>query len=83
MNLLHYALAALGLPTGKDEVTQSKAGKDTVTKVRALQAKLSVQVDDSVLVDEATAPAMATAMRKRGLSAASRSFTVSGAARPS
>ena len=81
VNLLHKALHTLGLPVAKTEVTQGKAGKDTLRKVRALQAQLNVPVDDSTLVDEVTALAIAEALEKKGLTAASRSFTVTGSVR--
>jgi peptidoglycan hydrolase-like protein with peptidoglycan-binding domain len=55
VNLLHAALAELGLPVAKREVASGKAGSSTLRQVRALQAKLKLPVDDSVLVDEATA----------------------------
>jgi hypothetical protein len=81
VNLLHKALQALDLPVSKNEVTQSKAGKDTLKKMRALQAQLNVPVDESTLVDDATSLAIAKALNKRGLTAASRSFTVRGTVR--
>jgi hypothetical protein len=81
VTLLHKALEALGLPAAKREVAQGKAGKDTLKKVRALQAQLNVPVDESTLVDDATSLAIATALKERGLTAASRSFTVTGTVR--
>jgi hypothetical protein len=81
VNLLHKALAALGLPVAKREIAQGKAGQDTLKKVRALQVQLNVPVDKSTLVDEATALAIAEALKKRGLTVASRSFTVTGTVR--
>ncbi len=81
VNLLQKALEALGLPVAKREVAQGKAGEDTLKKVRALQARLNVPVDDSVLVDEATSLSITEALKKRGLTAASRSFTVTGTVR--
>jgi len=78
VTLLHKVLEALGLPVSRDEVAQGKAGEDTLKQVRALQAQLNVPVDDSVLVDEVTSLAIATALKERGLTAASRSFTVTG-----
>ena len=81
VNLLHKASEALGLPVSKREVAQGKAGEDTLKQVRTLQVQLNVPVDDSVLVDEATSLAIAEALKKRGLIAASRSFTVTGTVR--
>jgi len=81
ISLLHKALEALGLPVANKEVAQSKAGNDTLKKVRTLQAQLNVPVDDSTLVNEATSLAIAEALKKRGLTAASRSFTVTGTVR--
>lgn len=78
VTLLHKVLEALGLPVSRDEVAQGKAGEDTLKQMRALQAQYNVPVDDSVLVDEATSLAIATALKERGLTAASRSFTVTG-----
>lgn len=78
VNLLHKALEALGLPVAKREVAQGKAGNDTLKKVRTLQAQLNVSVDESTLVNEVAAVAIAEALKKRGLTAASRSFTVTG-----
>lgn len=65
----------MGLPVSRDEVTQSKAGEDTLKKVRTLQRQLDVAVD------EATALAITEVLDKRGLTAASRSFTVTGTVR--
>ncbi len=81
VTLLHKALEALGLPVAKREVAQGKAGEDTLKKVRTLQAQLNVPVDDSILVNEATSLAITEALKKRGLTAASRSFTVTGTVR--
>ena len=81
VTLLHKALEALGLPVSKSEVDEGKAGEDTLKKVRALQAELNVPVDESTLVDGATSSAIAGALKERGLTAASRSFTVTGAVR--
>ncbi len=76
--LLHQALAALGLPVSPEEVSHYKAGTDTLRKVRALQEQLHVAIDDSILLDETTAHAIAAFMTERGLTSASRSFSVSG-----
>jgi hypothetical protein len=81
VNLLYKTLAALGLPVSKREVAQNKAGQDTLKKVRALQARLNVPVDESVLVDEATGLAIAKILKERGLTVASRLFTVTGSVR--
>lgn len=81
VSLLHKALDALGSSVSKNEMKQGKAGADTLKKVRALQTRLKVPADKSVLVDEATALAIEAALKERGLSAASRSFTVTGSAR--
>ena len=81
VSLLHAALAVLGLTVTKNEVDQGRAGEDTLKKVRILQARLNVPVDKSSLVDEATSVAMAAALKERGLTAASRSFTVTGTVR--
>jgi len=81
VTLLHKTLEALGLPVSKREVAQNKAGEDTVKQVRTLQAQLNVPVDESTLVNEATSLAIAEALKKRGLIAASRSFTVTGTVR--
>lgn len=81
VSLLHKALEALGLPVIRNEVVQSKAGQDTLKKVRILQGKLNVPVDDSVVVDDAASFAIAEALKERGLIAASRSFTVLGTVR--
>ncbi len=81
VNLLHKVLAVFRLPVSKEEVAQNKAGQDTLKKVRTLQAKLNVSVDESTMVDEATALAIAEALEKRGLTTASRSFTVTGTVR--
>lgn len=81
VKLLHQALTALGMPIAKNELSQGKAGQHTVKQVRALQARLNMPVDDSVLVDKATALAIAGALRDKGLTTASRSFTIAGAVR--
>ncbi len=79
VNILHKALRALGLTVSRNEVTQNKAGDNTLKKVRALQVRLNVPVDDSTLVDETTLLAIAGALKERGLIIANRSFTVTGA----
>src|SRR5690349_17444895 len=79
--LLHKILAVLGLSVLKEEVDQHKAGPDTLGKVRALQKQLGIPVDDSTLVDDQTAAAIADALDKRGFTSAARSFTVSGTVR--
>ena len=81
VTLLHKILEALGLPVDENEVDQNKAGNDTLKQVRTLQAQLNVPVDESTLVDEDTFLAIAESLNKRGLTAASRSFTVSGTVR--
>ncbi|MFN3533603.1 MAG: hypothetical protein ACK41Q_14040, partial [Candidatus Brocadia sp.] len=65
VTLLHKALEALGLPVDKKELAQGKAGQDTLKKVRTLQARLNVPVDDFVLTDVATSLAIAEALNKR------------------
>ena len=81
VTLLHKALEALGMPVAKNEVNKGKAGKETLKQVRTLQAQLNVPVDESTLVDEATYFAIAESLSKRGLTEASRSFTVTGTVR--
>ncbi len=79
--VLHQTLEVLGLPVTKREVEMRMAGADTLKQVRALQKPLNVGVDESVLVDAATAAAIGEALEKGGFTAAERSFTVSGAVR--
>ena len=81
VNLLHKTLGAFGLNVAKDETAEGKAGDDTVKNVRTLQERLGVSVDEAVLVDEATVIAIEKSMKERGLTTASRSFTVSGTVR--
>jgi len=76
--LLHEFLAVLGLSVANQEVEEHKAGPDTLAKVRDLQEELNVPVDDSTLVDDNTIAAIAQALDKKGLTEASRSFTVTG-----
>src|SRR5258706_7765474 len=79
--LLHKTLAILGLPVAKEEAAQHRAGQDTLAKVRSLQKQLNLDVDDSILVDETTVVAIAEVLDKRGLTAAPRSFTITGTAK--
>ena len=79
--LLQKALAALELPVSQDEVAENRAGETTLKQVRILQATLHVPVDESTLVNEVTAVAIGDTLKKMGLTTASRSFTVTGAAR--
>ncbi len=79
--LLHRVLETFGLTVSKKEVDENRAGSDTQEKVRALQSHLNVHPDESSLVDEATIAAIREALRSRGLTDASRSFTVSGTVR--
>ncbi len=78
VNLLHKALAALGQPASKIETDQNKAGEDTLKQMRTLQARLNAPIDDSALMDDAASTAIEEALEKRGLTDASRSFTVAG-----
>ena len=77
--LLHQLMEVLGLPVAKEEIQRHMAGRDTVEKVRVLQKQFSVRIDESTVVDAATAAAIAEALDKRGFTDASRSFTVNGA----
>jgi hypothetical protein len=79
--LLHKTLGVFGLAVSQNEVEQKKAGKDTLKKVRELQKQLNIPVNDSTLLNEDTIAAIGEALKKRGLTAASRSFTVSGTVR--
>ena len=81
VTLLHKALEAFGSPVAKNEVAKGKAGRDTLKNVRSLQAQLNVPVDESILVYEVTSLAIAETLKKRGLTAASRSFAVTGIVR--
>ena len=79
--LLHRVLQALGLQVSAEEVTAQRAGADTLAKVRGLQAELRVTVDQTTLVNEATAAAISETLESKGLTAVSNSFTVSGKVR--
>jgi hypothetical protein len=81
VRLLHRALAALGHPAAPAEVEAASAGSDTQAKVRALQTYLNVAAHPSLLVDDATEMALYSALSDRGLTVASRSFTVTGSVR--
>src|ERR1043165_10295839 len=81
VRLLHQTLKALGWQVTGKEAAAGKAGKDTLEKVRKLQAQLNVPVDKSMLVDRTTINAIKEALANRGLAAASRSFTVEGKVR--
>ncbi|HKO95843.1 MAG TPA: neuraminidase-like domain-containing protein [Pyrinomonadaceae bacterium] len=81
VTILHQALRTFGLELSEKEVAARKAGKDTVAKVRQLQKQLNVPVDQSTLVDEATAIAIRESLIARGFVSASKSFTVSGTVR--
>jgi hypothetical protein len=80
VSLLQQVLGVLGYPVAEKEMTQQKAGESTLRQVRALQKQLQLRVDDSLLVDEATAAALAGVLKDRGLVVASRTFTVTGTA---
>ena len=75
---LQTALAALGMPVADDERAQKKAGDTTLKNVRALQAKLNVPVDNNVLLDTATATAIESELKARGIITDQSSFTVRG-----
>jgi len=78
---LHKALEAMGLPVAEAEIEARKAGTDTRAKVRALQKSLNVPASEGVLLDDATIAAVGAALKERGLTEASRSFTVTGTVR--
>lgn len=78
VTLLHQTLSALGLSVADAEVERAKAGADTRRQVRALQKQLGVAAENGALIDVATATAISELLGRRGLTAASRSFTVSG-----
>jgi len=79
--LLHQTLKVLGLPVAPDEVKQKRAGQKTEELIRALQAQLNVPIETTALVAGATASAIADVLDKRGLTAADRSFTITGVVR--
>ena len=81
VQLLHQALNALGLPVAKQEVSARKAGKSTLSKVRTLQKRMDIPIDEAVLVDQATAVALEAALREQQLTGASHSFILSGTVR--
>ncbi|MFD4368970.1 neuraminidase-like domain-containing protein [Rhodococcus sp. NPDC058521] len=81
VTLLHKVLDVLGLPAAQGDVAERTAGSDTLDKVRELQRRLNVVVDESMLVDDITCVAIASELRDRGLTVASRAFTVRGAVR--
>ncbi len=81
VRILHKALMALGLPVSGKEVVSGRAGEDTLKKVRRLQKKLNLPVDESVLLDDRTALAIVEELKRRDLISASRSFTVTGTVR--
>ena len=49
--LLHKVLQTLGLTVAKRKVVRGKAGEDTLKKIRTLQTRLNVPVDEFSLVD--------------------------------
>src|ERR1041385_8070315 len=81
VSLLHQVLAVLGLEVSRDEVASGRAGQDTVEKVRRLQARLNVSIDESTLIDKQTAAAIDEALGSRALTSASHSFIVTGVVR--
>ncbi len=78
VRLLHHVLAAMGFAVTNQELVEGEAGSDTLRKVRALQARLGVRADESMLVDAATVMAFERELKDRGLMAADRSFVVTG-----
>ena len=68
----------MGLPVAGREVAERRAGPETRDRLRALQARLNVRPDEQLMLDEATIAAIDEALAKRGLTAASRTFTVTG-----
>jgi hypothetical protein len=78
---LHKALKVLGLPVVKREVSQNRAGQDTLKKVRILNKQLNVSVAEPALVDEASVLAISGILNQRGLTEVRHSFTVAGTVR--
>ena len=78
VTVLHRALKALGRPVTAEEFSKGNAGPDTLKKIRELQGSFNVAVNDSVLVDEATATAISAALKEKGLVEGSQSFIVKG-----
>lgn len=78
---LHRVLDLFGRPVARGEAAEHRAGPDTLSKVRALQAELNVPAPSDTLVNEATVSAVVEALRARGLTDASRAFTVTGSVR--
>lgn len=83
VTVLHKAMAALGISVSKKECEEGSAGQDTVKKIRALQKKFNLDVDDAVLVDEVTWIGIMDNLEKRGLVTGKRRFTVKGTVRKS
>ncbi|MFC2146442.1 hypothetical protein ACFLRT_03675 [Acidobacteriota bacterium] len=54
---LHKALKALGYHIDEQEQLEGRAGESTLRQVRALQAGLQIQVNQTVLIDGPTADA--------------------------
>ncbi|MFD4444744.1 hypothetical protein ACFWPK_33690 [Nocardia sp. NPDC058519] len=81
VTLLHKTLDILGLSAAREEVAERTAGTDTRDKVRELQRRLKVVIDESMLVDDVTCLAITSELRDRGLIVASRAFTVQGTVR--
>lgn len=79
--LLHQILAVLDSEVATKEVAKRLAGPDTKGKVRALQAKLGVPVEERRIVDPPTALALERLLKERGLVESTRSFTVAGQVR--
>jgi hypothetical protein len=78
IGFLHKALGVLGFPVAKDEEESSKAGKNTLKQVRALQKKLNIEPDEKVLMDQSTYSGMIEELKKSDNTEKYQLFSVSG-----
>ena len=75
---LHKVLIALGMSPDAAERSTKTAGSSTGEIVRAIQNRLNIPINNTVLVDNATAAALVRELKEVDLLLTEDSFTVSG-----
>lgn len=78
VTILHQVLEALGLPVGRGERAERRAGPETREKVRLLQRRLQVPIHDDSLLNSETIAAVSRALREQSLTESAAAFTVAG-----
>ena len=78
VSVLHKAMKALGYTVPDSEMTQRKAGVETMKRIKVLQRRHNIEVTGNELVNEDTLNVIKQALKEKGLLTAENSFTIKG-----